>query len=124
MFGIGITTVIIYGMYMRQTSKRSKPGRPKPSQVLEDSVELIWEKPHGSRSKIDSYAVFFHSEHDPVGQWYREDTNNTKPRIEGLLANTTYTFKVCSLLKGKPGPESDLSEPITTCSAPQATEPN
>ena len=119
MIGIGITTVIIYGMYMRRTSKRSKPSRPKPSQVLEDSVELIWEQPDATSN---SYVVFFHSEHDPVGQWNRQDTNSTEARIEGLSANTAYTFKVCALLKGKPGPESDLSEPITTCSAPQATK--
>ena len=121
---IAIATVIILNliMYLGQTTKRSKPGRPKPSKVLEDSVELIWEQPDASGSKIDSYAVYFHSEHDPIGQWYREDTNITKAQIEGLSANTTYTFKVCALLKGKLGPESDLSEPITTRSAPQGTE--
>ena len=104
---------------MRRTSKRSKPGRPKPSQVLEDSVELIWEQPDAT---ANSFAVFYRSEHDPVSQWNREDTNITEARIEGLSANTTYTFKVCSLLKGKPGPESEISEPITTRSAPHSTK--
>ena len=123
MIGIGITTIIIinYGVLlcMRQTSKRSKPGRPKPSKVLEDSVELIWEQPDAT---ANSYAVFYRSEHDPVGQWNRQDTYITEARIEGLLANTTYTFKVCALLKGKLGPESEISELITTCSAAQPTK--
>ena len=121
---------IISFMYMYMTCQRApaknrKPCKPKVTRIFHDSVELGWVPHESDALKNTSYAVYYRSEHDYPGQWNRQDTIYTNIIVKGLSANTTYTFKVCALDKGKNtiiGLESEISDPVTTTNAPLTTE--
>ena len=111
--GVGVIPVIFI-LCRKASSKVNKTSKPCVSSISQDSVELTWMPPEHKTSKITSYAVFYHSEFDPPDQWNRQDANGTNVRIEGLSANTTYKFKVCAECKGTMGPESEITELVTT----------
>ena len=110
-------TILIF-FFRRAPSEMNKPGKPRVLRIFQDSIELTWTPPKHNGSKITSYTVLYHSEFDPTDQWNRQDVSNTRVRIEGLLANTRYKFKVCAECKGAMGSESEITELVTI------TEPN
>ena len=104
---------VVYFACVGRAPKIGKPGKPKASKIVHDSVELTWTPPSTNASKVTSYAVLFRSNEDPRGQWNRQDTNKTATKVEGLSPNVEYIFKVCALRKKYMGPESEISDPIT-----------
>ena len=100
--------------------KIGQPGKPKALKIAHDNVELTWTPPKANAKKITSYALLYRSSEDPPGQWNRQDTKQTiaTAKVERLIPNTTYNFKVCALCKESTGPESEISDPIATNEAP------
>ena len=96
--------------------KIGQPGKPKASKIAHDNVELTWTPPKANAKKVTSYALLYRSIEDPPGQWNRKEAKQTTAKVEGLSPNITYTFKVCALCKESTGPESEITDPITTTS--------
>jgi hypothetical protein len=95
-----------------------KPGKPQALNITHDTIQLEWTIPEThSNNSITSYAILYHSAHDPPYQWMiQRHMNSTEERVvvSQLLENTTYHFQVQPEFEAGIGLESDISDPITT----------
>ncbi len=94
-----------------------KPGKPQVLNITHDTIQLEWTKPETHSNSITSYAILYHSAHDPPYQWrIKRHMNSTEERVvvSQLLENTTYHFQVQPEFEVGIGLESDISDPITT----------
>ena len=102
------------------TKLTSKPGKPSPLKVNEDSIELQWTKPKEGADNITSYTIFYISESKSDSstsvEWNEQRTHSHDERavVDELLDRTTYYFKVRPNCYSGIGQDSDESEPVTT----------
>jgi energy-coupling factor transporter ATP-binding protein EcfA2 len=106
--------IIIITKVPRQISKIARISKPQISNTFEHGVEITWAPDAG---KVTSYVV--HCETDPPGQ---QKTKETRLRVNRLLPNTKYVFKVCAVYEETRGPYSEESDPVTIAKPPISDE--
>ena len=109
---LGAIILLVITMVPRQGSKIARISKPKVSEIFQDGAELLWTHLEPNAGKASSYIVSYRSEMDPPGQLNMLNASETKVRVEGMLPNIRYVFKVCAQYKGTRGPDSEESDPV------------
>ena len=93
----------------------SKPGKPTPLEITYRSVELEWSKPEKGVHSVTSYIVFYaNSKFSDDWTKLPEVVTTEKALVSRLFEKTSYYFKIQPECVMGCGPESDISELITT----------
>ena len=99
----------------------SQPGKPKCDSAEHDCITLSWSKPDHYYENVQYYEVSYYSEdeyhkHQSLPWNIAEKTNGAleKIKIEGLIPEKGYYFKVRAKSEFGDGPESVVSDVIGT----------
>ena len=94
----------------------SQPGKPMGSSLNHNSIQLEWTKPEQGAHAVIAYHIFHHSDKDPPGKWMEYEAKSTEEEatVSQLSEGTIYTFKIQPECADGFGPESDVSEPVST----------
>ena len=95
------------------------PRNVKPSSsddITECSIGLTWSKPEYGSESVDSYTVWYGKVGDLDHTWKIKEIkgDETAATIDGLEAETEYSFKVCAECEAGASEYSQVSKPIKT----------
>ena len=91
------------------------PGKPSVVNIINNSIDLKWDKPKENPDNIDGYKVLYRSKDDPPNsEWKSQQTNGVVERItiSGLVPRNQYYFKVQAVYNNVEGEPSTVSEAI------------
>ena len=93
-----------------------KPGKPNPTKVTHDSIELEWTKPEQGAHNVTSYTVFICTVNECSDNLWKQEAETVDElvNISHLSERTIYCFKVLPICDEGCGLESDISGPIMT----------
>ncbi|XP_035677043.1 titin-like isoform X2 [Branchiostoma floridae] len=101
------------GPIRTEKMKPPRPGKPKPSDVDESSINLSWPPPEKSED-VDEYILEMRE--DKRSEWKTDvvKTRDTHCEVPGLVADTPYRFRVRGVKDDVLGDPSSVSDPIYT----------
>ena len=93
-----------------------KPGKPNPTKVTHDSIELEWTKPEQGAHNVISYTVFICTVNESSDNLWKQEAETVDElvNISHLSEKTIYCFKVQPNYDEGCGWESDISGPMMT----------
>jgi len=101
-----------------------KPGKPTATKVTHNSIRLYWSGPEFELQSNEFYSVLYRPMCNPSAEWQIKRTMGTKEAvISGLKENTVYCIKVRAECDAGVGPDSEMSDPITTSPPPVPGRP-
>ena len=93
-----------------------RPGKPMGSQLMHNSIYLVWSRPESFAQEIKCYSVSYCQADDPSSCWQTLKTPDAQEfiAVSGLEAKVAYVFKVRAECESGLGAESESSEIVTS----------
>ena len=102
-----------------------KPGKPTPTKVTHNTIQLIWSRCESEIQDIKCYSVLYRQMDDPSSQWQTQNIPDVQvtTTIRGLTANAVYCLKVRAMGEDGVYSESEMSDPVATSPHPLPAKP-
>ncbi|XP_045178579.2 uncharacterized protein LOC123538489 [Mercenaria mercenaria] len=97
---------------------KDRPGKPRISDVLADSVTLSWDPP-STFGEDDYYQISFKDlDHNKKWRFFQAEFRSSTAVLNDVKSNTVFIFRVRVVYEDGEGPYSEESDKIVTSDSP------